>query len=369
MTKRRKLSHEILGLLGASFAISVFLFEFLSLTATSIAESYCDRNNLILTFAQQSGMEAWISAVSMITCVLFFIILFLFLLGQKLSYLKKLTDGVDALRTYRMDFTVPVEGNNELTELAETINYLSATEQEIRLKEQALTDEKEQFIRTLSHDIRTPLTSIISYSELLLNEEFCMQNEHVHTPENADNAKADTRKEHIALIQRKASQIKSLTDLMLEGSRREPEHFEDIRLLMEQLIAEAEEILEEKFELQIHLDDCGKISGSFDVQELRRIFDNLTSNILKYADVNRPVIFKISTAAAGIGSAYDNGTFDDSPTLIIYQENFKSSAASEADSYRIGISSIRRILHNYGGRVSIDETDDKFAITIAFLKI
>ena len=65
---------------------------------------------------------------------------------------------------------VPVEGNNELTQLAKSVNYLSQTQREVKQREQALSAEKEQFIRGLSHDIRTPLTSIMAYSELLAGE-------------------------------------------------------------------------------------------------------------------------------------------------------------------------------------------------------
>ena len=64
----------------------------------------------------------------------------------------------------------PVEGNNELTQLAKSVNYLSQTQREVKQREQALSAEKEQFIRGLSHDIRTPLTSIMAYSELLAGE-------------------------------------------------------------------------------------------------------------------------------------------------------------------------------------------------------
>ena len=71
--------------------------------------------------------------------------------------------GVEALRTHRMDFTMPIEGDNELKELAESINFLSETERRLRQLETELQAEKEQLIRDLSHDIRTPLTAMLSY--------------------------------------------------------------------------------------------------------------------------------------------------------------------------------------------------------------
>lgn len=74
---------------------------------------------------------------------------------------------MEALRTHRMDFTMPIEGDNELKELAESINFLSETERRLRQLETELQAEKEQLIRDLSHDIRTPLTAMLSYSDYL----------------------------------------------------------------------------------------------------------------------------------------------------------------------------------------------------------
>ena len=62
---------------------------------------------------------------------------------------------------------MPIEGDNELKELAESINFLSETERRLRQLETELQAEKEQLIRDLSHDIRTPLTAMLSYSDYL----------------------------------------------------------------------------------------------------------------------------------------------------------------------------------------------------------
>lgn len=362
--KRRKLSHEILGILGIAFAIAIFLFEFLYLTATSLSENYCDYNDLTLTFAQQAELDMWIYGASMMSAIVFFTALFLFLLGQKITYIKKLTEGVNALRTHRMDFELPLEGNNELTQLAETINYLSATEKEMREKERALQEEKEQLIRSLSHDIRTPLTSILSYSELLLTQQDAdAEKRKAQDDDTIPGSSKAREKEYLSLILQKAGQIKELTDVLLDGGKRNPEFFRDGRLLMEQLAAEMEETLEDAWETDetdpprsfcIDLTACAPFSGTFDLQELRRIFDNLTSNILKYADLARPVRLTIRTRETGI---------------VIEQDNFKRIDAATAESHQIGLSSIRRIAHNYGGFVGVEQDDARFTITITLSEI
>ena len=332
-SKRRKLSGEILGLLAVTLVLALILLQFLGIVARAMIDSFLFMRDIVLTEAQYAQLDDWVFHLSLLVSVAFFIILFLFLLGERLSYIREVLAGIDALRSGQEDYVVPLEGSNELTQLAEAVNYLSRTQREVKEQERVLNEEKEQFIRALSHDIRTPLTSIMAYSELL-------------TGANTVDPQEQTR--YLELIQHKAGQIKDMTDILLDGSKRNPEYFEDARLLIEQLTAEFEEMLEDGFSIEASL-DCPAFPGTFDVQELRRIFDNLVSNVQKYADPDRPV--KISISLEGVH-------------LLIRQENAVRERIAPADGYQIGLRSIQRIAQNYAGQVDVQKDDAAFAITI-----
>lgn len=331
--KRRKLSGEILGLLAVTLVLALILLQFLGIVARAMIDSFLFMRDIVLTEAQYAQLDDWVFHLSLLVSVAFFIILFLFLLGERLSYIREVLAGIDALRSGQEDYVVPLEGSNELTQLAEAVNYLSRTQREVKEQERGLNEEKEQFIRALSHDIRTPLTSIMAYSELL-------------TGANTVDSQEQTR--YLELIQHKAGQIKDMTDILLDGSKCNPEYFEDARLLIEQLTAEFEEMLEDGFSIEASL-DCPAFPGTFDVQELRRIFDNLVSNVQKYADPDRPV--KISISLEGV-------------QLLIRQENAVRERIAPADGYQIGLRSIQRIAQNYAGQVDVQKDDAAFAITI-----
>ena len=331
--KRRKLSGEILGLLAVTLVLALILLQFLGIVARAMIDSFLFMRDIVLTEAQYAQLDDWVFHLSLLVSVAFFIILFLFLLGERLSYIREVLAGIDALRSGQEDYVVPLEGSNELTQLAEAVNYLSRTQREVKEQERVLNEEKEQFIRALSHDIRTPLTSIMAYSELL-------------TGANTVDPQEQTR--YLELIQHKAGQIKDMTDILLDGSKRNPEYFEDARLLIEQLTAEFEEMLEDGFSIEASL-DCPAFPGTFDVQELRRIFDNLVSNVQKYADSDRPV--KIYISLEGV-------------QLLIRQENAVRERIAPADGYQIGLRSIQRIAQNYAGQVDVQKDDAAFAITI-----
>ena len=100
------------------------LLWLLYLTANAIASTYLLENDILLTEGQLLTLQGGIRSLSLLSAVLLFLALFLFLLGQKMAYLREIIQGVEALRTHRMDFTMPIEGDNELKELAESINFL-----------------------------------------------------------------------------------------------------------------------------------------------------------------------------------------------------------------------------------------------------
>lgn len=332
--RQRKLSHEILGMIAFSLLLALLLGLFLSHAALRIAEAYCFYHDIPMTEFDWISVDRWVISASALLSAGAFAVLFLALLNGRITYIRKITAGIEALRAGQKDAALPLEGSNELTELAGAINEMSDAQQRLREKEQALAQEKEQLIRSLSHDIRTPLTAILSYSDYMLSRE---------QPSPAE------QKEYLQLIQKKAGQIRDLTSVLLDGGKRNPEYFEDGRLLLEQIVSEFAEELEEQFDVRTDLSGCTAFSGTFDVQELRRIFDNLCSNIQKYADPSAPVVLAVSL------TAHD---------LTIRQHNAVKQSAAPSEGYQIGLNSIRRIVQHYAGSVTLRQTPDTFAICI-----
>ncbi len=334
--KRNTLSREILGMIALSAFLALVLFLILSGVAAAAAETYCFDNNITMTEFDWMEVDRWIFSLSALISVCAFSILFLFLLSDRIAYIRKITKGIDQLRAGQTDLELPMEGNNELMELARAINVMSAAQQQLREQEQALAQEKEQLIRTLSHDIRTPLTSILAYSEYLSSQE---------------QVCAEDQQAYMGLIRQKAEQIRELTAILLDGSKRDLERFENAQVLIAQIVAEFESELEDQFQIQTDLSGCSAFSGTFDVRELRRIFDNLSSNIQKYADPNLPV--KLSVGV-------------EDQKLLICQSNAVLQPKPQSESYRIGLNSIRRIVQHYAGQVTVQQGPPTFSITITF---
>ena len=138
---------------------------------------------------------------------------------------------------------------------------------------------KTELITNVSHDIKTPLTSIVSYVDLLSREE--IENE--------------TAREYIAVLQRQSERIKKLIEDLLDASKAStgnlPVSLTDCELgvLLEQAVGEYGERLQDKqLELVVKKPDEA-VTVRADSRHLWRILDNLMSNVLKYAQAGTRV--------------------------------------------------------------------------------
>ena len=335
----RKLSKEILGIFARTLLIAVISFLVLNEAANRLVLHYVETEILAISEYQLIDIQYGILGISFLSGIVLFLALFLTLVGERLAYIGDIVKGIDALRRHDWEHEIPLRGENELTELAFFINQFSQEEQEFQEREKRMQEEKITLIRSLSHDIRTPLTSLLSYSEFMKQKE---------------SLTAEEMNKYMDLVEQKSRQIKVLTDQLLDGGNRRTELMEDGRFLMEQLVDEWATELEEDYTLEISLKECPDFSGEFDVQELRRIFDNLASNIRKYAEESAPVSLCVKEKGG---------------RLCIVQSNACKQETEEVESTGIGIASIRKIAEQYGGMVTVFHTEQNFSVEIILCKI
>lgn len=354
--RKNVLPQEILQLLFWSGLISIFFFKLIDMTASSVASDYVIDKGITLSDLEMDTLSVWIRSISFSASVILFLVLFLMLVGRKFDYLKEITKGVNLLREQNLDYRLPIEGSNELTVLAESINYMVENEKKLKQRELELAEAKTKFMRNLSHDIRTPLTSIMSYTEIIANK--TMLNKAVSDEE---------LKEYLLLMKQKSTQIKLLTEQLLDEASRKCEYIENGKLLMNQLVCELEEQLEDDFDCKIDLSCCQDFAAELVVDEFRRILDNLVSNIRKYADPKNPVTINVETKD-------DNLTIKQSNRIKPLPQSstsFDCERTQHTESYGIGLESIKSIAARYDGQVNttIDTVDNLWNIEITIKNI
>ena len=236
---------------------------------------------------------------------------------------------------------ISVCGKDEIGRLAGEISDMRDSVIRQMRDEQAVWTANSQLITSISHDIRTPLTSLIGYLDLL----------NTHQYDNEEQLL-----EYAAASQQKAMQLKELTDELfryflvfgqknIDLSIREY----DASVIMEQMLGEQVFSLREKG----YTVEMETLNGSFfvrvDAMYLKRVFDNLFSNILKYADSSAPV--KV-TALQKDGE------------LMIRVENAIAARPSKAESTNIGLKTCWKIIDQMKGRFKIVKNGTCFTAEI-----
>ncbi|MBQ9936320.1 MAG: HAMP domain-containing histidine kinase [Lachnospiraceae bacterium] len=165
-----------------------------------------------------------------------------------------------------------------------------------RLKSEHMQTE---LITNVTHDIKTPLTSIISYVDLLSKEKL-------------NNEKAD---EYVEVLSRQSERLKKLIDDLIEASKATTGNLKvefadvDVKVLLEQSLGEFSDKLEAKGlkpVVNFHTDDTVVRA---DGKHLWRVFDNLINNISKYAQDNTRVYVDVERVTTD--ETIDGMTLDD----------------------------------------------------------
>jgi len=99
--------------------------------------------------------------------ILIFVALFLLLTYGKVKYINSLSKGLVEISKGNLNYRVEVKGRDELSILGENINYMTEELMNLKEKEKEIEKNKDRLIVSVSHDLRTPLTSIIGYIKLI----------------------------------------------------------------------------------------------------------------------------------------------------------------------------------------------------------
>lgn len=213
--------------------------------------------------------------------VVFGVLLFLFasfVIAYRAKDLDEIKKGVAEVRNGNVAYKIPELKSEDMKALATNINDIAkGLDESVSAKVKA-ERMKTELITNVSHDLKTPLTSIISYTELLANVE--------GLPEEA--------KDYAQIIANKSDRLKTLTqdlfDISKVQSGNESVVLEklDVALLINQSLGEHDNEIK-KAELPFCVDAPKELYISADGRKMSRVISNLISNILKYTMKNTRV--------------------------------------------------------------------------------
>ncbi|CCK98704.1 TPA: sensor histidine kinase [Clostridioides difficile] len=305
-----------------------------------------------------------ISARSISMGLLFSICIFLgftIYITKRLSYLSYVIEGTERIKKGELDYKIKITGNDNFTSLAENINNIGegldrAIEEQVKSERM-----KSDLITNVSHDLKTPLTSIINYVDLIKKEE-SIQPEYIN--------------DYINVLESKSKRLKLLIEDLFEASRVSSGNIElqiskiDLVQLLRQSIGELEEKLS-KNNLYLKLNvPNDKVYIWADGRRMYRVFENLLSNIAKYSLEETRVYIDVYDYGENVKVTMKN--------ISSYELNFDPSEIMErfkrADESRntegsgLGLAIARDLVDLQGGKFYIEIDGDLFKANLEFQK-
>jgi len=236
-----------------------------------------NQNNWSDTFVFYSALVYLASVVGV------FVLCFLLMSNRHIKYIKYIAGEVKLIAGGNLGQTLKIKGKDELAELCININTMS---KELKNKfeyERELERTKSELITNVSHDLRTPLTPIIAYLDILKNEKFSTKEE---------------EKEYLNSSYNLSIKLKKLIDELFEYTKLSSKEVVlelvdvDICPILNQIVGEYVPMLESKGLRVVSQIGNEELLVKVDVEKMVRVFDNIISNAEKYSIKPSEIIVK-----------------------------------------------------------------------------
>lgn len=311
--------------------------------------------NILVTFLSNYPFKA--------TLILVLVPLFCVIYSLKKSLdVSIINEGLKKINSGDIDYNIEDIGEREVKELVENINKVKNA-YKVALDEKVRNEKlKTELISNVSHDLKTPLTSIINYVNILNNQ----------------NVTEEEKIKYLDILEKNSKRLKSLIEDLFEisklnsGKMKIEKYNIDIISLIHQGLGEYSNLYEEKnidFKLR---SDKEEIFLNLDGRLISRVFENIIINSLKYSLENTRVYIDVEDRENSARISFKN--------IANYEMDFNEKEMFErfarADESRnskiegsgMGLAIAKSIIDLHNGSIDIEVEGDMFKIHIVLPK-
>lgn len=241
----------------------------------------------------------------------------------------------------QLETAIVPSSRDEIGQLARDVDTMRLSIIDQLQSEEMAWQANGQLITALSHDLRTPLTAILGYLDILSDE----------------NLPPQQRQEYLQVCTKQAQRLKDLSNellgfFMVYGGRKPEQTMEtlDANVLLDQILGEQLEVLRSQGYDVRHV-VAQQLEGTItvDVGHLRRVFDKLFSNAVKYARMDMPVTL-LETVEEG--------------KLCVCMTNYIPISSPRVESTKIGLQTCRKLMEAMGGGFTVSRDGDRFTAQV-----
>jgi signal transduction histidine kinase len=296
-----------------------------------------------------------ITYITLVVLILLSLIILLFITEIFYIPLKKITYATEQYALGNMHYEIPIDSNDEMGYLAATLNYMAS---EIAQSE----DTQKKFVANVSHDFRSPLTSIRGYLEAMID----------------GTISPEMHEKYLNIVLNETERLTKLTNSLLtlnnlntKGMILEMTDF-DINQVIRNTIATFEGTCEKK-SIEISLILTGDVMMVHaDMPKIQQVLYNLLDNAIKFSHNNSTITIEtrekhnklfVSVKDTGIGIPKDS-------LKMIFDRFYKTdlSRGKDKKGTGLGLAITKEIIHSHGENINVISTEgvgSEFIFTLA----
>ena len=299
--------------------------------------------------------------ISYFIAIAVFTLSFFYLTKRKMKQIEALAKGVMEIAKGNLGYRVKKKGIDEIALLTENVNHMAEAIMTNIEMERRIEQQKNELITNVSHDLRTPLTSIMGYLRLLREGRY-------ETKEQYE--------EYLKIAFSKSEQLKNLIDDLFEYTKLTNENIvmgkqevcinELLEQLIEELIPQAEE--NNRSFVKHFLEE--RIFTFIDTEKMVRVFDNLLMNAIKYSSGNGQILVSLERKGSRviIGIANESDEFTSEELVNLFERFYKKdqSRTNVKEGSGLGLAIAKSIVELHGGNIHAKYSDKMlhFIITL-----
>lgn len=327
------------------FLVSLFLA---ALTAGGLAlVAYINRHGSLFGDLLQwlNQVVGPIPVIVLVGIALFVLYVFLFSAGT-IRYIEQLNRSLDQIAHGQLDVVVPHRSPDELGRLAENLALMTRRLKGSLEEERAAERTKQELITGVSHDLRTPLTSVLGYLELIENDQYRDEVE---------------LRYYVGIAYNKGKQLQRLIDHLFEFTRTS---YGGVQLrsvqvnlgeLLEQLAEEFVPALQAAgmhYQMVLPPD---RVMITLDPDLMVRVFENLLANAVRYGSAGRQVDIELARSEQGcivrIANYGEPLRQRDLPHLFETFYRVEQSRSGKTGGAGLGLAIAKNIVTLHGGTI------------------
>lgn len=271
---------------------------------------------------------------------------FLLLQRKSLKYIEKIASAVQNIADGDLTTQIEVEGDDEFSMMAASLNRMGEEIRELMEKERESERTKNELITNVAHDLRTPLTSIIGYLELL---------------SKGIPLGPEMQQKYIEIVYTKAKRLEKLIEDLFGFTKVGKISMNvgkvDIVKLLGQLLEEFYPSFADK-ELTYELvSNVPAQVITADGNLLARLFDNLINNAIKYGAEGKKILVNVIAEEEIVTVAVTNYGFvippDELPLIFNKFYRVEQSRSTSTGGTGLGLAIAKNIVDMHGGTISV----------------